>query len=1135
MDKTYVAALILAPIFLMAKPSGPKVAQGEATFAHPTNQHMEIVTGNKTIINWESFSIAEGETIQFKQLSNLSAVLNRVSSKETSALLGALKSNGTVYLINPNGILIGPNATIDTHAFIASSLDVLDSEFLEGKTLRFFGDSDARVVNLGKVSASSGDVILLGRFVKNEGQIAAPNGMVGVAVGREILLKPGSEERIFISPSSESDRRKGIGISGHGDIEALKIRLIADGNPYKLAINHNGKADALNVENRGGDIYLVAEGGSVEVSGTLTATQGTVHVFGKEVLLDENALVDVSSNFGGGQVLIGGSKQGKNRDLLHSESTIVREGATIRANTFQKGKGGEVVLWSDGSTFFAGKIEVRGGKTGGDGGFVEVSGAHLEKEAGHVDRTASIGLPGTLLYDPSDILITSNSSSSGMIRAGGKHVPTAQTTIFSVQSLINDLRDGPVEIATHSAFGGNGDIIIESDMYGYDSDYPLTLLAERNLIVQGDVQNEGWGDIICNVGKDLQISGQDRVSRLGSRYGNVSIKTGRHLLVLGGKGGQGQIGSDAAFLKSNIDLTVGGDLIVQAVDHFALIGHINTSHTTADCDRSLSGNITIHHVGGDVRMTSSSKDFCFAQIGLAAEKDNAQNSAIVHAQGDITLSNVNGTVELLAAHGGKDAYTLIGHGGTARRFKDTYSGNITVDAKGSITLVGDGNCNGKFVGIGFGQDFTVTTETHTFTSDLVSVTSGGDITLTAGQGNSATFIGAFTGNSEKGETDAKIGTVRVVAEKNITLNNCKEGGRESAAGLGIVGTVGPAFCNLSLFAGKDLKIHGEAPKTGSSYAFISNGVGVGPWQGRIDITVSQGDLSLIGNSLTREQASIDSAGILNINILRGSLRQNNASMIAQGPLSLFAGKDLILAGGEQTLYTSGPTLIQTHGDFELIGNSHIDSREKEITFLIGGSVRMGTGSTIKNHSNAPLTLSVNHGAKYEFGVLPKGIHMAPGSKINSAGNILLYTPSRDVTRIEGTINNVAFTPGPLFVNSETEAWAPFSFDPSTTAGIPLCIFYRNGAASFANIEQSQLLVSELLTDLHPMNEYLGWSEEFQLAYDEDAYEKRKEKGLSSFQVIGDQLYFQRMMNHSFHNVRMNGFITFPKPIENTEL
>ncbi len=1137
MDKRYVIALMLSPIFLLAKPSGPKVVQGEATFAHPTNQHMEIVTGNKTIINWENFSIGEGEITQFIQPSNLSAVLNRVSSKEASALLGALKSNGTVYLINPNGILIGPNATIDTHAFIASSLDVLDGEFMEGKGLRFFGDSDARVVNLGTITAWDGDVILIGRFVKNEGKISAPNGMAGLAVGKEILLKPDGEKRIFISPSSESDKQKGTGISSHGEIEALKVRLLADGNPYKLAINHDGKADALNVENRGGDIYLVAEGGSVEVNGTLAAMKGNVHVLGKHVTLDENALIDVSDSFEGGTVLIGGSREGKNRSLLHSESTTVNQGATIYANTFQKGKGGKVVLWSDGSTYFAGKIEVRGGKEGGDGGFVEVSGTHLDKENGDIDRSASFGLPGTILYDPSDILITANHTSSGRTQVGGRYLPTAQTTIFSVASLVSDLQSGPVEVVTHSAFGGKGDIIIESDMNearGYASDYSLTFLAERNLIVQGDVHNGGKGDIICNVGKDLQISGEKGISRLGSRYGNVHVKTGRHLLVLGGSGGQGQIGSDAAVVKSNINLTIGGDLIVQAVDHFALVGHTNTN-TGLSSNRSFMGDVTIHHVGGDVRMTSSSKDFCFAQIGLAAEKDNARNSAVIHGHGDVTLSNVGGEVQLLAAHGGKDAYTLIGHGGAARRFRDEYSGKVTVNAKGSVTLIGDGNSHGKFVGIGFGQDFTVATEPHTFTSELVSVTSGKNLTLTAGKGNSATFIGAFTGTNPKGKAHAHLGTVHVVAKGNITLNNCKEGGEDSSAGLGIVGMAGPAFCNLNVFAGGNLNIAGEAPKTGSSYAFISNGVGVGPRQGRIDITVSRGDLLLRGNALTRRQAAIDSTGTLNINLLRGSLSQNNASIIAQGPLSLFTGKNLILQGKEQLLFTRGPTLIQTRGNLELTGNSLIDNSEQEISLLIGGHLKMGAGSAIKNHSEFPLILSVNHGAKEASGVLPKGVHMAQGSKINSSGSIFLYTPSREVTHIHGTINNLAFAPGPLFINSETETWSPFPFDPTQHPNVPLHIFYRNGASTFANIERSQLLVSELLTDLHPMNEYLGWFEEFQLAYNEEAYEKRKEKGLSSFQVIGDQLYFQRMMNHSFHNVRMNGLITFPKPIEKTQL
>jgi filamentous hemagglutinin family protein len=61
-----------------------------------------------------------------------SAVLNRVVGKNASAIFGALQSNGRVFLINPNGILFGAGAQIDTAGLVASTLNMLDCDFIMG-------------------------------------------------------------------------------------------------------------------------------------------------------------------------------------------------------------------------------------------------------------------------------------------------------------------------------------------------------------------------------------------------------------------------------------------------------------------------------------------------------------------------------------------------------------------------------------------------------------------------------------------------------------------------------------------------------------------------------------------------------------------------------------------------------------------------------------------------------------------------------------------------------------------------------------------------------------------------------------------------------------------------------------------
>jgi len=90
-------------------PTGHVVSQGSASFDLQGSQ-LNITNSNGTVINWQDFSIANGEAVNFIQNSNSSAVLNRVTSDIPSQIQGQLNSNGRVFVINPNGVLIGQSA-----------------------------------------------------------------------------------------------------------------------------------------------------------------------------------------------------------------------------------------------------------------------------------------------------------------------------------------------------------------------------------------------------------------------------------------------------------------------------------------------------------------------------------------------------------------------------------------------------------------------------------------------------------------------------------------------------------------------------------------------------------------------------------------------------------------------------------------------------------------------------------------------------------------------------------------------------------------------------------------------------------------------------------------------------------------
>jgi filamentous hemagglutinin family protein len=151
-----------------ANPTGPAVVNGQATF-HQQGSLLSITNSPGSIINWQSFSIGANEITRFLQQSPSSAVLNRVVTRDPSSILGALQSNGRVFLINPNGILFGAGAQIDVAGLVASTLKLSDADFLAGR-MRFTEVAGAgSVINQGAINtAQGGQVYLVGPAVTNQ-------------------------------------------------------------------------------------------------------------------------------------------------------------------------------------------------------------------------------------------------------------------------------------------------------------------------------------------------------------------------------------------------------------------------------------------------------------------------------------------------------------------------------------------------------------------------------------------------------------------------------------------------------------------------------------------------------------------------------------------------------------------------------------------------------------------------------------------------------------------------------------------------------------------------------------------------------------------------------------------------------
>ena len=527
-------------------PAGGTVVSGKVTIGPTSPTSLTVNQSSSTgIVNWSSFSVGQGNQVQFNNGSG--ATLNRVTGNVPSSIDGLVSATGSVYLVNPAGVVVGPSGVVKTGgSFVASTLDVKDADFRAGGALTFSGNSNASVVNLGKIGASKGDVVLIAREVRNNGSLTARNGSAAMASGSEVVLSDGSlgNGKVLVRRPAQDGE-----IRNSGAIRAAEVELRANGgNVYALAGNTGRAITATGVASKGGRIFLTAEGGSVNVTQKLVARRiqadtapapiraglaerrtiaggdvavsgervvidgtieakgnggagGTVVVTGRDVTLTSRAAIDASGT-SGGTVLIGGDRAGGSdaalkllpQTIANAQTTTIEAGATIKADG-TSGAGGNVVVWSHGTTSFAGAVSTQGLR----GGFIETSGHIFNLTGGSVNA----GRGGAWLLDPVDLTI--DATLAGTIATalnGGSNV---------------------TQLTSASGSGGNGDITVASGISWLTS-ATLTLSAYRNIAVNANITSSGGGGVVLRA--DNTGTGTGTVTFGGgqvSTAGTVSI------------------------------------------------------------------------------------------------------------------------------------------------------------------------------------------------------------------------------------------------------------------------------------------------------------------------------------------------------------------------------------------------------------------------------------------------------------------------------------------------------------------------------------------------------------------------------------------------------------------------------------
>src|ERR1039457_1245535 len=149
------------------------------------------------MLNWQSFNIAAGETTVFNQPSISSVVINRINDANPSQIVGTLRANGIVVLLNLSGFYFGPNSYVSAGGGLIVSRANCIPPHNTGGSWEFDGPPPlSSIVNVGKIDVGSGgSAYLIAENVFNYGSINAPGGEVGLAAGQQVLLSQRPDRR----------------------------------------------------------------------------------------------------------------------------------------------------------------------------------------------------------------------------------------------------------------------------------------------------------------------------------------------------------------------------------------------------------------------------------------------------------------------------------------------------------------------------------------------------------------------------------------------------------------------------------------------------------------------------------------------------------------------------------------------------------------------------------------------------------------------------------------------------------------------------------------------------------------------------------------------------------------------------
>jgi filamentous hemagglutinin family protein len=664
----YFSGGTLATCVLLAKATSAQIVPDSTlpnnSVVSPNCINCEITggttVGSNLFHSFELFSILTGSSASFQNNTAIKNIITRVTGPSISNIDGQLRARGkaNLFLINPNGIVFGSNATLNIGgSFIASTADGL--KFADGAEFSAsnpssqelltvsvpiglqFGSSPGRIINQsrgGRVNPLSnlpvGLQVRPGRTLSLiGGDIVLDGGNLSANIGRIELGSVAGNSFVGLASTKRGWALSYEGIQNFQDISLFNISTVVGGGVQGSDIQIQGRRVSLS---GGSQIASVSEtigkAGNVKVgasevvelfgTGTRTDSEGNIFFFPTAIV---NYVFNAATGKEGGKLTV------------ETKQLRLQDGAQIVTVTFGSGQGVNLVVKAS--------------------EFVELVGT-----APNVKFVSSIG--------------TQVDASTSMEEA------TGQGGELSIETKQLKVQAGAQITTTTFSKGDAGSLQIDAESLELIGSVQTVngIIGSSGLFSQ--TTSEGSAGSLTISTKDLSVLDGAQIGSATGGRGNAGVLTINALnsILLSGTAPQAntKVGSSGIFVSAESGSTGNGNSLTVNTNQLTIQNGAKISADTFGPGNGGSATLNVNTLsilnGGTIRAGS------FGPGNGGQLTVNARDSVLISGTGTIGSNPV--ASELFTASEGS---------GSAGNINLTTGGNLTVENGGRITASSTGS------------------------------------------------------------------------------------------------------------------------------------------------------------------------------------------------------------------------------------------------------------------------------------------------------------------------------------------------------------------------------------------------------------------------------------------------------------